>query len=182
MNYTDIIKKYIKLNVKRDDLTGIVVVCNKIIDDSQKSLDEGKLSESSYNSLVGSANYRKINASDELNRVLVLLGSIKQQFDSVILGANSIELAKILNIVVGEKMIMEAAIQELIDKRAFAKARADEAFKINSFYQEDFYNAISNECFDKIEDLTIELEYYKTVESDIRNKIALQNSQSVMGI
>lgn len=181
MDLMTIIDKYITLSIKRDDLNKIISNCDRNINYAIASGDEAfsegmyKL-EKSYNDSVNDSKYRKVNASYELARVNVLLQEVHGLYTKTVSEMRTKDLEDNKLLCFSEILRLEASINELEQRRKFAMEKGDEAFKINSFYQEEFYNNICNECFEKIEDLKPKLHYYKSFELDLQNRLDMKNS------
>lgn len=186
MDLITIIEKYVDLNIKRDDLKGIVDSCEKNIVYSTAGGDdafsEGDYSlEKSYNDSVGYSNRRMVNALSELARVEVLLKEINALYLQMVSTCDISVINTATVECVFKHESLERKIAELQAKKQWATLMGDKAFDKRSFYEEQYYNEISNACFDKIEDLDLRVHYFKSFVADLNNRYSLKNQNTTLG-
>ena len=172
MELITIIDKYIELSIRRDNLNRAIQnekdgYAYAKIEGDMAFYEKNYESEAGYNTSARMHRERQASAEKELSQVIQLLEFTHQTYIAVVSGMDSIQLKELAITMSVRKEDAERQIEELSQRREWARANGDVAFANHNFESEQEYNKISSECYLEIGKVKQLLNYYKSFANDL---------------
>lgn len=172
MDLITVIDKYIEISIRRDNL-------NKTIESEKDGYAYAKIEgdmafsegdyerESGYNTSAIMHKERQASAEKELEQVAQLLEFTHQTYISAVSSMDSIQLKEAAITMSVRKKDIERQIEELSQRREWARLQGDKAFASHNFQEEQEYNKISSECYFEINKVEPKIRYYQSFANDL---------------
>lgn len=166
MDLITVIDKYIEISIRRDNLKETIesekdgYAYAKI--EGDMAFSEGDYErEAGYNTSARMHKKRQAGAEKELEQVAQLLEFTHQTYISAVSSMYSIQLKEAAITMSVRKKDIERQIEELSQRREWARSQGDIAFANHNFQEEQEYNKISSECYFEIKKVEPKIRYYQ---------------------
>lgn len=172
MDIISVIEKYIELSVRRDNLKNTIENSKRDyayakIEGDMAFYDGDYQLEKGYNNSASTHIETQEKSEKELSQVEQLLEFARQIYTKTVQSLDELQLKEAAMTMSVKKTDVERKLEELTQRRIWANSKGDIAFSNHNFQEEQEYNRISSDCYEKIERVKPTLHYYETFINDL---------------
>jgi len=166
MDIITIIEQYIELSVRHDRLNNAIQTEEDgynyaKIEGDMAYYDKNYKLERMYNDSARNHREMKQNAEKELLQVQQLLAIIHATYTETVESLSASQLNEAAITLSVKKAEVERRVNELSQRREWARSKGDIAYNERNFSEEQEYNRISSECYLEIRKIEPTIHYYE---------------------
>lgn len=175
MDILTIIEEYIGLKIRKDNLNSSI---NSETRGQYYAKVEGDIAfndgnyarEMGYNASARSYAQKIEEAKRDLEQIERLIEFTNQSYVTMVSSMTSSQLSETASIVSFRKYEIQRQIQQISERRTWAKQKGDEAFANHQLQEELEYNRISSECYITLNELEAKARGYQSIIDDLTRR------------